>query len=274
MSFVCEFCSASFTTKSNLSTHQKRTKKCLLLQNKNVSNEFECIKCHKVFTSNYSLEKHIEKCNVEIYTEYNLLRLQNEKLMLTISSLKQESKQKDKRIKDLELSKNNEIVELKQQIEKLQSRLGDIAEIGAKKATTNYRVNNIVNQLIPYDLSQEKIKMIVNEKFTENHLYAKENGIANFAVHNLLTDDEGYKMTCTDMARKLFIYKDEKGNIYKDPNASSFLQTYIPAVKKKSYEIISDKDGDDMIELSECITSMDESIVTLKLANKLIPKPN
>jgi hypothetical protein len=278
MSFECNFCHSSFTTKSNLNIHQKRTKKCLALQNKDLENDFTCKKCTKVFTSNYGLKEHGKKCDVQITDEYKILEFQYEMLKstttITISSLKQQMKEKEKQIKDLEFLKDKEIANLKEQIIQLQSKLGDIAEIGAKKTTNNYRVNNnIINQLAPYDLNQEKIYAIVDEKFTENHLYAKENGIANFAVNNLLQDDGQMKMTCTDMARKLFLYKDKNGNIFKDMNATGFLENYIPAVKRKSYEIISDKDGDEVIELTECITTIIPSSVATHLANKLAPKP-
>jgi hypothetical protein len=252
--YICEYCNSCFTTKSNLTAHQKNAKKCILIQKEKKETNFVCINCNEKFISEQKLSKHVSKCT-------NFIAIEYQKLKTEYVSLQKE--------------KEKEIIELKQQIRDLQDKLSNIAEIGAKKTTTtNYRINaNIISQLSPYDLDKEKIKTIVNEKFTENHLYAKENGIANFAVYNLLKDDDGYKMTCTDTARKTFMYKDDNGNIYKDPNAIDFLEKYIPAVKKKSYEIISDKDGDDMIELSECITNIDESIISSKLANKLVFKP-
>jgi hypothetical protein len=254
--FECEYCHSFFSTKYNLANHQQHTKKCLRIQNNSVADTFKCIKCCKIFTKKQNLSEHLKKCNVNI----GILHIESDK---ENAILKTKLKEKEK---------ENE--ELKQQIKELQSRLGDIAEIGAKKNTNVYRVNaNIVNQLIPYDLNREKINAIVDEKFTENHLYAKENGIANFAVNNLLQEDGILKLTCTDTARKLFMYKDKEGNLYKDPNASGFLETYIPAVKRKSYEIISDKDGEDVVELTECVMTIEPSTLSTKLANKLIPKP-
>jgi hypothetical protein len=234
-----------FSTKYNLNIHKQRTKKCLAIQNKNIGNRFLCEICDKTFTTNQSLKDHKINCSIHL-NEFITLK-QNIKI------LKEELFQKNEQIKDL------------------QDKLAAIAEIGTKKDT--YRLN-VVNQLVPYDLSQEKIRNIVNEQFNENHLYARENGVVNFAVHNLLKDKEGnLKMTCTDTARKLFVYKDRDGNLYKDPNATEFLETYIPAVKRKSYEIISDKDGDEVIELTECILTIEPASLSNKLASKLISKP-
>jgi hypothetical protein len=241
--FDCEFCNSSFSSKGNLTLHKKTAKKCLLLQgnfNEIKTKTFTCNICDTIYLSNKSLKEHSKKCFVDV----------NKFL-----ELKKQLESKDIQIKDL------------------QDKLANIAEIGAKKHTTN-NYTNITNQLAPYDLNREKIYAIVNEYFTEDHLYARENGIANFAVNNLLTNDEGQiKMTCTDTSRKIFAYKDKDGKIYKDPNATGFLDTYIPAVKRKSYQIISDKDGTEMIELTECVMTIEPTILSNKLAGKLTIKP-
>jgi hypothetical protein len=256
LEYLCQYCHASFSTKSNLSTHKKRTKKCLAIQNKlDIENLFACSYCEKTFTKKQSLQEHLDICIIKTKREKDDSTDKIERIY-------------KKMIKDLK--DENEI--LKQQVKDLQDKLGDIAEIGAKKNTV--RVNaNIINQLAPYDLNREKIYAIVNEHFTEDHLYARENGIANFAVNNLLQENGNLKMTCTDTARKLFIYKDKNGNLYKDPNANEFLETYIPSVKRKSYEIISNKDGTEMIELTECMLTIEPSTLTNLLVGKLTPKP-
>ena len=261
--FICEFCNSKFSKKCNLTTHQKRTKKCLLIQGKydNNNNElFMCKKCDKSFTKKQSLNEHEPKCLSSFGSKYEDLQKKYEILEKT-NKIKLE--EKDKLIETLQ-----------RQVYDLQDKLSNIAEIGTKKETNTYRINNVVNQLVPYDLDRDKIRMIVDEKFTENHLYAKENGVVNFAVTNLLKDNEGnLKMTCTDTARKIFVYKDQDGNLYKDPNATNFTEMYIPEVKRKSYEIISDKEDDDVVELTECVVSIEPTNIANRLANKLVSKP-
>ena len=270
---ICEFCNSSFSSKSNLATHKKRTKKCLAIQNNlTTKNLFECEKCNKTFTSKRNLNEHSDKCSYKMDILYRELEKRYE-----ILEQKTQLQLKEKDRKFLFIKKENE--DLKNQLKELQEKLANIAEIGAKKntkTTNTYRVNNnnIVNNLVPYDLDKDKILTIVDEKFNENYLYARENGIANFAVNNLLKDNEGnLKLTCTDTARKIFVYKDTNGNFYKDPNANGFLENYMPAVKKKSYEIISDKDGEEMVELTDCVTSIEPINISNKLAGKLLAKP-
>jgi hypothetical protein len=266
--FECEFCFSSFTSKGNLLTHQKRTKKCLILQNKDITDDFVCNVCNKKYTSKYRMTKHLEKCKENNERKYSEIELKYNNLVktstITIDALKKKLKEHEKILKE----KN-------EQIKELQDKLSTIAEIGVKKETMTYKVNNnIINQLIPYDLDKHKISTIVNNEFTENHLYGKESGLANFAVKNLLQDSEGnYKMTCTDTARRIFLYKDKDGNVYKDVNANQFLDMYIPAVTKKSYNIISSKDTDEMLELSGYISGIEPAVVVTKLVGKLTPKP-
>jgi regulator of replication initiation timing len=278
MSFICEFCNSSFISKSNLYTHQKRAKKCLVIQTKNIpefstQNLFVCNKCNKNFTSKQNLNDHVIRCSYKMELLYKDLEKKYD-MLEKISKL--QIKEKEKQINYM-TDENNR---LKLQITDLQERLANIAEIGANKntnTTNTYKVNNnnnnIIN-LVPYDLDKNIITSIVDEKFNENYLYAKENGIANFALNNLLKDEDGnFKMTCTDQSRKIFVYKDKNGNLYKDINANIFLENYMPAVKKKSSEIISDKEGDEMLELTECMMCIYTPNITHKLAGKLLAQP-
>jgi predicted phage tail protein len=266
--FKCNYCFSTFVTKGNLSTHLKYAKKCL--EKRGLATPlFNCMYCKKNYTSKQQLTKHINKCPEN----------SNEIILY-----KQMLKEKENQIKQLEKDKKKQFSQFKEllnekeeQIKQLQEKLGDIAEIGAKKDTSKntYKVqNNVVNQLVPYDLDKHTIGTIVDKEFTENHLYGKENAIANFAITNLLKDGHGnYKMTCTDTARKIFVYKDKDGNLYKDVNANGFLEMYIPAVAKKSYDMISSKEAEEMLELSGYITSIEPTTVSSKLAERLTPKP-
>jgi hypothetical protein len=266
---ICEYCNLSFSSKSNLNAHQKRAKKCLKTQHNNniifEENLFKCNFCKKNFTSQKYFNEHNSKCFEKIEKERNNFEKKSETFEKKFEKSQLLLKEKDTQIK-----------ELTSQIKDLQQKLSNIAEIGANKPTkiinnNTYRFNNIVNNLIPYDLDKDKILSIVQEKFTENYLYGKNAGIANFAINNLLKDENGnLKMRCTDISRKIFVYKDEYENIYKDPSAIKFLENYMPAVKKKSCELISDKDGDRMLELTECMISINTPNVTNKLANKLV----
>ena len=258
--FICEICNSSFSNKYSLANHKKTAKKCLKLQNTSDNKFLSCNFCNKTFTSKHRLEYHTTICVKKIDKENQTSKLKIETFYKKI--LKE---------------KETQIENLQEQVKNLQKKLSNIAEIGAKKNTTNNTIrvqNNVVNQLVPYDLDRDKIRTIVNEKFTENHLYEKENGVINFAVTNLLKDDEGnLKMTCTDTSRKIFIYKDMDGNLYKDPDATGFTEIYIPEVKRKSFQIISDKEDTDILDLTEYVMTLEPVSMSHKLATKLVAKP-
>jgi len=58
----CEFCKKIFSTKGNLSSHQKTAKYCLELQGKLIETSFNCDYCNKDFTQRTSLNDHLNVC--------------------------------------------------------------------------------------------------------------------------------------------------------------------------------------------------------------------
>ena len=78
---VCQYCNKDMSTMSSLIHHQKRTKKCLIIQGIVPKGEFNCPTCTSTFLTKFSLSKHTVSCNKkllpEIYasleTKYNIL---------------------------------------------------------------------------------------------------------------------------------------------------------------------------------------------------------
>ena len=62
----CEFCNQGFSTKSNLTNHQRTVKKCLKLQEEHNPNiqvkSFKCEFCTKQLTSQFTLNYHLNNC--------------------------------------------------------------------------------------------------------------------------------------------------------------------------------------------------------------------
>lgn len=246
--FICNFCNSKFSNKSNLVTHQKKAKKCLIIQNKEINKENICEHCNKNFTSKQNLLKHIclNKTN---------------SLLDEIQKLKEKLFKKDNENKLLNFTikkQKEEIAYLKEQFNKSQNTVNKIAEIGAKKhtITANYKINqNILNQLAPYDVTPDKIDKIVQEKFTDGHLIQGKRGLVNIAEKNILTDEEGKKkLVCTDISRRIFIGKNENGKKFKVPDCVNFISNYIPSVQKKSAELITEyqeNNPDELLILDE-----------------------
>jgi hypothetical protein len=72
MSIECEFCKHSFSSKTNLRSHQKKTLYCLEIQYKGKKNkleirnqlQFECLDCNKKFPQKQGLSSHSKICQV------------------------------------------------------------------------------------------------------------------------------------------------------------------------------------------------------------------
>lgn len=73
MDFTCNFCNKKYATISSLNHHQKSAKFCLELQKKidNIETKivpsiYNCEYCEKIFTTKFSLSKHIDICDNRI----------------------------------------------------------------------------------------------------------------------------------------------------------------------------------------------------------------
>ena len=62
--FICEFCNREFTTKGNLTLHQRTAKYCLEIQGKNIE-DFKCSYCSKNLTSLHNLNEHHKSCKLK-----------------------------------------------------------------------------------------------------------------------------------------------------------------------------------------------------------------
>jgi uncharacterized Zn-finger protein len=65
MAHKCTICNSTFSSKSYLNYHQKRTQYCLKMQGESESkkNLFECKYCEKVLSSEKRLKTHYEICS-------------------------------------------------------------------------------------------------------------------------------------------------------------------------------------------------------------------
>ena len=210
MSFICEFCESTFNKKSSLTNHNKNAKYCLIKRGKIVVEQVEevfynCKYCKKVMVSKQNLNIHLQSCIMKyeaLYTE-----------------------------KEEEILKLRE--EHKEQIKDLQDKIERMAMKAIEKPTTT---NNLI--LSSIDLSQEHITKMINEKFTKEHFYDGQAGVARFAVDNILKDKDGkLAYVCTDVSRHIFKHVDENGEVVKDVRASKLTKKLTEDVKKMSGQI-------------------------------------
>ena len=110
MEKTCEYCNKTFSSLSNLKTHLKSSKKCILTRNNTETNlnniqieNHECQYCHKSFSQKIHLQTHLNTCKLK---EINTLKEQ-------ITKYKNDLILKDELIKNLQkkLDKKNKFIE-------------------------------------------------------------------------------------------------------------------------------------------------------------------
>jgi hypothetical protein len=270
--YKCEFCDKILSTKGSLKIHIKTNKNCLRIRNEQI-NLFKCQYCEKNYSSKQNYDNH--NCNISTKK---------------LEEIKKEIIEKEKEIirKDTLIEeKNKQIASLEERLAEANAKISELATIGMKKDTTtniktSYKVNqNIMNKLTPFNLTPESVKDIVEKNFTYKHLIAGKEGISKFAVEFILTENDKYKMICTDSSRRIFMYIDDDNNVYRDRDAIKFMdEMFIPTLVEKSNEIIRDKlkpELDDAIRdlLLKIHSSVigevknDKSVITTSLSKKL-----
>jgi hypothetical protein len=216
----CQYCKNLFSNKTNLNNHQKTAKYCLDIRKVKVI-EYPCKNCGRKFSRESNMNRHFSTCKVD------------EKIIL------------ENKIKKIEEMYEKQINEQKQQIKELQDKLENIAVKAVVRPTTtnntmtNTNTNNIMN-LAPLDMNAltEKLKTVINENMTEQHLLEGQEGIAKL-IASCFTNEDGRKLiTCTDTSRGVWKSKDTNGNILKDVKANNIAKTVQPIAVSKADVLI------------------------------------
>lgn len=226
----CEFCKKILSSKSNLKYHQQNNKECLNIQQRVSNKEIEialvdCEFCCKLF-SQTNIKNHISKCKIKpviIKKEIETEKLLKEKEIQTEKLLKE----KDDEIKKLKkiikkLKKKN--IESSIDVHTLKAVNGiysqdhkEIIKIANVPKTNNNNTiigNNFFND-------SEKIKEIISTRLDRFDIAAGQKGIAQFAVNNILKNDDGIpNYVCTDPSRHIFKFQNEDGQFEKDIKAT------------------------------------------------------
>jgi len=239
----CEYCDKSFSTKSNLSYHQKTAKYCLEKRETEYK-EYKC-SCEKNFTTKINYDRHKKICNINDiinpYKEENIkLENQNKIYLKNIED-------KDKQLENQNKIYLKQLEDKDKHIKELEAQLASIALAGVTKSTTtNNNISNINNKILnisPLDLNDsEKFKTILDSKFNTNYILDGQKGLAHFAKDHFLKDDDGkLKYVCTDPGRQTFKYKDELGDIQKDVKAKKLTKILMDAgLKEKNNTVAVD----------------------------------
>ena len=193
MSFVCEFCSNTFTTKNHLLRHNK-SDSCLKIQRilNNVNDKYN--DKLKLMEEQYKLKllEHENKLQ-ELNKENNNLKIENNTLKTEIKTLEKSSEEYRKIVEKVATKSTNTI--------------------------KNYQHNNYLNYISSEPIKFSNLKNELKNIVTAKSIMYDDNEFHEHIVDNILKDKSGKdKVLCTDINRKNFTYKDEKsGELISDP---------------------------------------------------------
>jgi sugar-specific transcriptional regulator TrmB len=234
----CKFCKKQLSTVGNLNYHIKNNKNCLEIQKNQDQNDnnnlVSCDFCKKSF-SNKTLKVHLKSCKNKIIKEKDDIIEEMKKEKDDI--IEEMKKEKDDIIeeKDNILKEKDDIIEeMKNRILKLETE-NDIYKndhdfvknlASQPKTTTNNKIR-VMNNFFD---NPEKVKQLVNDKLTQNHICDGQKGVAQFAINFLLKDDEGnVNYFCTDPSRSIFKFQNSDGETEKDIKAMKLTNMLIDA---------------------------------------------
>jgi hypothetical protein len=310
---TCDFCKSVFKTKSALINHKNKAKYCLTIQGKiekeKIEQIFKCNICDKILSSKRNMEIHFEKCKVkedkikQIFKCEYCNKILSSKQYLASHEKKCELIVEKKEIFQCEycekilctkqtllnhmnvcLIKKEEnykkqLEKQEDQIRELQDKLERLANKAIERPTTVVTTNNNLNITTCLDFNDiDKIRDIIENHLSINHVVDGQKGIAKFVKENLLIDDQGnLKYLCTDSSRSMFRYKDINGEIKKDIEAKK-LTDYIlnGGIRTKSADIgnewCKDEDGDINMTKFDIMLEQQQSIMKLRDDNNTFKK--
>ena len=202
------------SSKGNLLIHQKTTKFCLKIQQKNGESKYQCPGCKKTFRRKDNYDRHTESCKaIDTVIERRKLREQ-------VTSQSQQIEQLEK----LLLQKN-------ENIERLTDRIQDLATCAIARPTMSSTTNNkqVIN-LGTFDLTPEKAKAIFDREYNESYFLDGPKGLARFVNNHVLKTEKGETIyACFDASRCVFKYKNEDGSYIKDIKAKKLVEIIYPS---------------------------------------------
>jgi len=227
---TCHFCNKQFKTKCILVIHQTQAKYCLKIQEsqnykKIVASLVECKYCNKNF-SIASCKRHDSICK--------------KKIQFLLNEKDKEIAKKDQENIKLKVEKAEEIgLIYKNLAESSQATIEEIAKKPThQKITTKNIQNNIIANLTPLDLSQNRVAFAIAEKYTKNDFYQGQKGVAQIVHKHLLTDMSGKsQIVCTDAKQGAFHHKSLDGEQVVDYENAHLIKSVHDPIKKKAGEI-------------------------------------
>ena len=220
----CEYCHCIFSSKSNLSTHQRNAKYCLKIRNVD-NTKHQCKYCNKYYSSSIRLESHEDTC-----TKY-FKKLKEESLLY--NSQKSAYKEKIKMLESI-------IKDQKTQISELQNTVKSVAIKGVEKST-----NQTIN-LLP--LTEEHMKSCA-QYLTIDHIKQGAEGYAKYALEYPFKD----RVQCVDQSRRKIKYKNNEGDYVTDTMMSKLAPKFFKCIEAHNDQLIDEFIEEIKVEIDVCL---------------------
>ena len=238
----CEFCKKLLNSKSALNVHQKNTKYCLKLQGNSQKGKFVC-ECGKDFHNKHHLISHQDVCRI-----VNTIYVQE--LRNRVNTAEQEN-----------IILSSKLSDAFSTIKDLQDRIENITLQAINRPTHQTKNKQIIN-LAPFDLTQDKAKIIFANKYTPEYFLQGMKGLARFVSDHIVKTDTGESIyACYDRSRDVFKYKNEAGEYINDIKAVRLVEIIHPAAAEHSRSM-NDKFHE---EYMSALSEYDEENLTNKI---------
>lgn len=225
---TCQYCKKEYTNKYTLTTHQKKTRACLALQNKSIEKDFKCADCDLNVTTKQTLQSHHKICTKRslriLQEEHDEIIHQKDLVILKFKRKNRELRKTiDKLMKKPIIVNNND------------NRTINNTDNRTTNNTDNRSVNiktyikNNCNAITKEVLDKHK------EELTLDHILNGGRGLAMYALKYPLSEAP---MICTDRTRHTFRYKVHPERVLEDPHLTIFMPMFFSSIKENVKDIM------------------------------------
>jgi hypothetical protein len=302
----CEHCNKHFTNKNTLKIHKENAKYCLKIQGRSiVLPNHICITCENMFTTKAICDKHMLWCKDTVPGQLiKKLRDDNEKLRNSKDDMLDKLRNDNDILREDNYSKEGMIALMQDKIDRQEEKISstgnsliDLKVLQAKvdiyksqskekqdcleqiakqpKITTN-TTNNTLN-MHPLDLSDDRVRDIIEEYYNIDYLLAGSKGVAQFTIDKVLTKpDDKIIYSLTDRSREAYNFKNVEGVVEKDTKGRKLREVvYKNGIKEKAFLIANHMVLEDPVKAEElrCIeyalevADLDPSTIRTKEVN-------
>jgi hypothetical protein len=300
MDFMCKYCKKNFKSNYNLHKHQQTARYCLEIQGRLDLPviEYLCGICGKSSTQKASHAVHYKNCiNTPAGKLIEKLRNDNEKLRTDSDAIIEKLRtdnysqvgmvalMQDKidrqEAKNISMEKSligMSVLQAKLDIYKSQAKESKecIEQIAKQpKMTTNNTLNTL--NMHTLDLSDDRVKNMIEECYNIDYLLAGSKGVAQFTVDKVLTKpNDKIIYSLTDRSREAYNFKNVEGVIEKDTKGRKLREVvYKNGIKEKAFSIANTMAIEDPVKAVElrCIeyalevADLDPSTIRTKEVN-------